>query len=135
MVSTFCLGPFVSANVRYPARINAVVGSQDSPLYTITFKGYTSSTNVPLSSLRPHDPTAPIPKPQKRQTDLSEREKEKKKLKGEKWMEKQRARADEAKGRQNSWQKFGKKAAKKGIHIAGLEGKSVFQTPDNPFGE
>lgn len=104
-------------------------------MYTITFKGYTSSTNVPLSSLRPHDPTAPIPKPQKRQNDLSEREKEKKKLKGEKWMEKQRARADEAKGRQNSWQKFGKKAAKKGIHIAGLEGKSVFQTPDNPYGE
>lgn len=50
-------------------------------------------------------------------------------------MEKQKARADEAKGKQNSWQKFGKKAAKKGIHIAGLEGKSVFQTPDNPYGE
>lgn len=94
---------------------------------------------MPLSSLRPHDPNAPIPKPQpsKRPNhdQLSEREKEKKKLKGEKWMEKQKARADEMRGRQNSWQKFGKKAAKKGIHIAGLEGKSVFQTPDNPYGE
>lgn len=115
-----------------------MVGSQDSPLYTITFKGYTSSTNVPLASLRPHDPSAPVPKPQPKRPahdQLSEREKEKKKAKGEKWMEKQKARADEMRGKQNSWQKFGKKAAKKGIHIAGLEGKSVFQTPDNPYGE
>lgn len=122
---------------RYPARIGAVVGSQDSPLYTITFKGYSSSTNVPLSSLRPHDPNAPIPQPvqQKRKPEeLSEREKEKKKAKGEKWMEKQKARADEVKDKKNAWEKFGKKAQKKGIHIAGLEGKSVFKTSDSVTG-
>ena len=121
---------------RYPARISAVVGSKETPLYTITFKGYSSSTNVPLSSLRPHDPNAPIPQPvQKRKVEEpTEREKEKKKAKGEKWMEKQQARADEAKGKQSAWAKFGKKAQKKGIHIAGLEGKSVFKTSDSVTG-
>ncbi|RSH87043.1 hypothetical protein EHS25_003531 [Saitozyma podzolica] len=118
----------------YPARISAVVGSQDSPLYTITFKGYSSSTNVPVSALRPHDPSATIPQPQKRKEEPTEREKERKKAKGEKWMEKQKARADEVKDKKSAWDKFGKKASKKGIHIAGLEGRSVFQTPDNPFG-
>jgi survival-of-motor-neuron-related-splicing factor 30 len=121
---------------RYPARISAVVGSKETPLYTITFKGYSSSTNVPLSQLRPHDPNAPIPQPvQKRKVEEpTEREKEKKKAKGEKWMEKQQARADEAKGKQSAWAKFGKKAQKKGIHIAGLEGKSVFKTSDSVTG-
>lgn len=126
------------ADSSYPARINQVVGSQDSPLYTITFKGYSSSTNVPLSSLKPHDPSAPIPtpQPQKRRHDqLSDREKEKKKKKGEKWMASQKEKADEAKKVQNDWQKFGKKAQKKGIHIAGLEGKSVFRTSDSVHGE
>ncbi|KLT40432.1 hypothetical protein CC85DRAFT_329843 [Cutaneotrichosporon oleaginosum] len=117
----------------YPARINQVVGSQESPLYTITFKGYTSSTNVPVSSLRPHDPSAPIPVPVKRPAELSEREKEKKKRKGEKWMSSLKERDQEARSKQNSWEKFGKKAQKKGIHIAGLEGKSVFRTSDSPY--
>ncbi|WVR08733.1 hypothetical protein IAU60_005791 [Kwoniella sp. DSM 27419] len=118
----------------YPAKVNAVVGSPDQPLYTITFKGYTSSTNVPLSSLRPHDPSAPIPVPKRKPEELTEREKEKKKKKGEKWVETQKAKADEIKDKKNAWEKFGKKAQKKGIHISGLEGKSVFRTPDNPFG-
>ena len=106
----------------YPARINAVAGSQDSPVYTITFKGYTTSTTVPLSSLKPHDPSAPIPQVNKRPArpeDLSEKEKEKKKKKGEKWMETQKARADDVKGKKSAWDKFGKKAQKKGIHISG----------------
>lgn len=103
----------------YPAKINAVTGSQDSPQYTITFKGYSSSTNVPVSSLKPHDPHAPIPKPQKRPAELSDREKEKKKKKGEKWMETQQSRTDETKEKKSAWDKFGKKAQKKGIHING----------------
>ncbi|EIW65452.1 hypothetical protein M231_01671 [Tremella mesenterica] len=118
----------------YPAKISAVVGSQDSPLYTITFKGYSSSTNVPVTSLRPHDPSAPVPTQKRGAEELSEKEKEKKKLKGEKWMASQKARAEEVKEKKNAWEKFGKKAQKKGIHIAGLEGKSVFRTADNPFG-
>ncbi|WVN89793.1 uncharacterized protein L203_105023 [Cryptococcus depauperatus CBS 7841] len=118
----------------YPARINAVIGSQESPLYTITFKGYNTPTNAPLGFLRPHDPNAPIPQPQKRKVDqMTEKEKEKKKKKGEKWMEAQKARAEEVKEKKSAWEKFGKKAQKKGIHISGLEGKSVFRTPDNPF--
>lgn len=97
-----------------------MVGSQESPLYAVTFKGYTSSTNLPLSSLKPHDPNAPIPQPQKRRADeLTEKEKEKKKKKGEKWMETQKQRAEEVKEKKNAWEKFGKKAQKKGIHISG----------------
>ncbi|TXT05982.1 hypothetical protein VHUM_03743 [Vanrija humicola] len=132
-----CMAKYAKDGKWYPARINAVVGSKDSPLYTITFKGYSSSTNVPVSSLRPHDPTAPIPQPveRKRQHDeLSEREKEKKKRKGEKWMESQKAKSEEARGKQNAWEKFGKKAQKKGIYIAGLEGKSVFRTSESATG-
>lgn len=34
-------------------------------------------------------------------------------------MEKQKARADDVKDKKNAWEKFGKKAQKKGIHIAG----------------
>jgi survival-of-motor-neuron-related-splicing factor 30 len=49
-------------------------------------------------------------------------------------MEKQQARADEAKEKKSAWEKFGKKAQKKGIHIAGLEGKSVFKTSDSVTG-
>jgi len=119
----------------YPARINAVTGSQDSPLYTITFKGYSSSTNVPLSSLKPHDPNAPVPSVKRKPEELSDKEKEKKKAKGEKWIATQKAKADEVKDKKAAWEKFGKKAQKKGIHISGLEGKSVFRTPDNPFGK
>lgn len=108
---------------RYPARINAVIGSADSPLYTITFKGYTSSTNVPLSSLKPHDPNAPIPTPQptnkRAHEQLSEKEKDKKKKKGEKWVATQSARAEDMKDKKTAWDKFGKKAQKKGIHISG----------------
>lgn len=50
---------------------------------------------------------------------LSDREKEKKKIKGEKWMASQKAKADEVKDKKSAWDKFGKKAQKKGIHIAG----------------
>lgn len=135
-----CMAKYHKDGKWYPAKINAVVGSHDSPLYTITFKGYTTSTNVPLAALRPHDPSAPIPTPvaakrPQQHADLSDRDKERKKKKGEKWMATQKAKADDARGKQNDWQKFGKKAAKKGIHIAGLEGKSVFKTNDNPAGE
>ena len=105
----------------YPARVNAVTGSHDKPIYNITFKGYTSSSvNVDLASLKPHDPNAPIPKPEKRRAEqLTDREKEKKKKKGEKWMESQSAKADDMKDKKNAWDKFGKKAQKKGIHISG----------------
>ncbi|KAL1412428.1 hypothetical protein Q8F55_000173 [Vanrija albida] len=132
-----CMAKYAKDGKWYPARINGVVGSKDSPLYTITFKGYSSSTNVPVTSLRPHDPTAPIPQPVERKRqheDLSEREKEKKKKKGEKWMESQKAKSEEARGKQNAWEKFGKKAQKKGIFIAGLEGKSVFRTSESATG-
>jgi len=36
--------------------------------------------------------------------------------------------------KQAAWQKFAKKGEKKGVVIAGLQGKSIFQTPDNPHG-
>ena len=111
---------FADILTSYPAKINAVSGSQDKPVYTITFKGYSSSTSVDLGSLRPHDPLAPIPRPEKRRQDqLTDKEKEKKKKKGEKWMESQQTKSDDMKDKKNAWDKFGKKAHKKGIHISG----------------
>jgi survival-of-motor-neuron-related-splicing factor 30 len=117
---------------RYPARISAVAGSTDSPTFTITFKGYSTSTTVPHSSLRPHDPFAPIPVPvtTKRKTPeeikREERENEKKRKKGERWAETQNEREKDVKGKMSAWQNFGKKAQKKGINISGCVQAGVF---------
>jgi survival-of-motor-neuron-related-splicing factor 30 len=116
---------YASLTSRYPARINAVIGSRDSPLYTITFKGYTSSTNVPASSLRPYDAAAAAAASSssssaKRGSDsVSDKDKEKKRKKGEKWVAAQTARTNDMRDKKQAWEKFGKKAQKKGIHISG----------------
>lgn len=72
--------------------------------------------------MRPYDPVAAAaiqPSTKRSADEMTDKEKEKKKKKGEKWMETQKARADEVKDKKNAWEKFGKKAAKKGIHISG----------------
>jgi len=40
----------------------------------------------------------------------------------------------EQNNKQATWQKFAKKSEKKGVHIAGVSGTSIFKTPDNPLG-
>ena len=49
-------------------------------------------------------------------------------------MEVRAAKAKEQQEKQVSWQKFAKKSERKGIHIAGVSGSSIFKTPDNPLG-
>ena len=44
-------------------------------------------------------------------------------------------KAKEQKAKQDSWKKFTTKSAKKGIEIAGVTGRSIFKTPDNPLGK
>jgi len=47
-------------------------------------------------------------------------------------LETRAAKAKEQVQKQASWQKFAKKSEKKGVHIAGIAGTSIFKTPDNP---
>lgn len=107
---------------RYEARVTAVTGSSDSPLYTVIFKGYTTPTTLNSSQVRAltlNNVQAP-PDPVKRKADeMDEREKEKKKKKNEKWTSTMTARTEETVQKKNAWESFGKKAAKKGVKIGG----------------
>lgn len=51
--------------------------------------------------------------------DEIEKEKEKKKKKSDKWTETMAAKTQETVQKKNAWEKFGKKAAKKGVKIGG----------------
>jgi survival-of-motor-neuron-related-splicing factor 30 len=48
--------------------------------------------------------------------------------------EDRKSRVAEQNSRQSSWQSFAKKSTKKGVHIPGVKGESLFKTPDNPYG-
>ena len=72
--------------------------------------------------------------PRKKRVVISPEERERKKKKNEKKLEVRAAKAKEQQEKQVSWQKFAKKSEKKGIHIAGVSGSSIFKTPDNPLG-
>ncbi|KAJ9113786.1 hypothetical protein QFC20_001813 [Naganishia adeliensis] len=120
----------------YSARVTVVSGSADAPLYTIVFKGWNTPTTLPASLLRPVGSDDPSQSSGfKRKTVEDEREKEKRKKKNEKWQEVKAAKTAETNEKKNAWEKFGKKATKKGVKIGGLEGKSIFRTPDNPHGK
>ncbi|KAJ9098636.1 hypothetical protein QFC21_004284 [Naganishia friedmannii] len=121
----------------YSARVTVVSGSVDDPLYTIIFKGYNIPTTLPATLLRPvgTDETGAIPMAggiKRKPEEMDEREKEKRKKKNEKRQEVNAAKTAETNEKKNAWQNFGKKATKKGVKIGGLEGKSIFRTPDNP---
>ena len=64
-----------------------------------------------------------------------EEERERKKKKNEKKVEIRAQKAKEQTEKQATWQKFAKKSERKGIHIAGTSGTSIFKTPDNPLGK
>ncbi|EEB96404.1 hypothetical protein MPER_04470 [Moniliophthora perniciosa FA553] len=64
-----------------------------------------------------------------------EEDRERKKKKNEKKLEVRAAKAKEQTAKQATWQKFTKKSEKKGVHIAGVAGTSIFKTPDNPLGK
>ncbi|EPQ60756.1 hypothetical protein GLOTRDRAFT_113301 [Gloeophyllum trabeum ATCC 11539] len=135
-----CLGKYSGDGQWYPAKVISVGGSAEKRVYSIVFKGYNNTELVEGSSLKPLPPNynsaGPSSSSLKRKlTKAEEEEKEKKKKKNEKKLEAKAAKAKEQMQKQQTWQKFAKKAEKKGINIAGVSGTSIFKTPDNPLGK
>ncbi|KEP53670.1 survival of motor neuron-related-splicing factor-like protein [Rhizoctonia solani 123E] len=133
-----CLAKYSSDGQWYPARITSVGGSDERRVFSIVFKGYNSTELVDASSLkrmppggyRGHNATM-----SKRKLDPEEEiERERKKKKNEKKLEVRAQKAKEQNNKQAAWQKFAKKSEKKGVAIAGVQGNSIFRTPDNPHG-
>jgi hypothetical protein len=132
-----CLAKYSSDGQWYPARITSVGGSADNRVYSVVFKGYNSTELVKSSEIKsmPANHAFVTPVSNKRKlTKAEEEEREKKKKKNEKKVEAKAAKAKEQTAKQATWQKFAKKSEKKGVHIAGVAGTSIFKTPDNPLG-
>ncbi|KAJ4486225.1 hypothetical protein J3R30DRAFT_3283433 [Lentinula aciculospora] len=130
-----CMARYSADGAWYPARITSVAGSEQNRVYTVVFKGYNSTEQAKSSDLKPlpvsYTSTVSATK-RKHETDD---EKERKKKKNEKKLETRAAKAKEQNHKQATWQKFAKKSEKKGVHIAGVSGTSIFKTPDNPLGK
>ncbi|OCH95789.1 hypothetical protein OBBRIDRAFT_809634 [Obba rivulosa] len=132
-----CLAKYSGDGQWYTARIASVGGSTENRVYSVVFKGYNSTELVNSSQIKPLPPNHQSPAPASNKRKLSkveEEEREKKKKKNEKKLEVKAQKAKEQTEKQASWQKFAKKAEKKGVHIAGVSGTSIFKTPENPLG-
>ncbi|KAJ7038127.1 hypothetical protein C8F04DRAFT_369416 [Mycena alexandri] len=132
-----CLAKYSGDGSWYPARITSVGGSTDNRVYNVVFKGYNTTEQVKPSEVKsmPANHAYVVPASNKRKlTKAEEDEREKKKKKNEKKVEAKAAKAKEQTAKQATWQKFAKKSEKKGVHIAGVAGTSIFKTPDNPLG-
>jgi survival of motor neuron-related-splicing factor 30 len=130
-----CLAKYSGDGAWYPARINSVAGSAEKRIYSIMFKGYNTTEQVEASSLKPLPPNhSLLPSAKRKVKEDEDEEKERKRKKNEKKLETRAAKAKEQLQKQASWQKFAKKSEKKGVHIAGMAGTSIFKTPDNPLG-
>ncbi|EED80429.1 predicted protein [Postia placenta Mad-698-R] len=134
-----CLAKYSGDGQFYPARITSVGGSADNRAYSVMFKGYNSTELVNASQLKAlpanHQSAGPSAAGKRKLSKVEEEERERKKKKNEKKLEVKAAKAKEQTEKQASWQKFAKKSEKKGIHIAGVSGTSIFKTPDNPLGK
>lgn len=110
----------------YAAKIVSQAGPALNPLYTVSFLEYASSppSTVGLQNLRL------MAEAQKRKADqlAGERDKEKKKLKSERWKEIKEGKNQVQVAKQQGWQSFAKKATKKGL--VGVKTESMFKTPD-----
>jgi survival-of-motor-neuron-related-splicing factor 30 len=101
------------------------------------FKGYNTTELVKGSEIKPLPPNyqEKLTAPSKRKlTKAEDEERDRKKKRNEKKLEAKAAKAKEQLAKQATWQKFAKKSEKKGVHIAGVAGTSIFKTPDNPLG-
>lgn len=134
-----CLAKYSSDGQWYPARITSLGGSTENQVYSIVFKGYNTTELVKATDLKPLPPNyianLPLNSNKRKLTKGEEEEREKKKKKNEKKVEARAQKAKEQQVKQASWQKFAKKSEKKGVHIAGVAGTSIFRTPDNPLGK
>ncbi|EGN98779.1 hypothetical protein SERLA73DRAFT_181413 [Serpula lacrymans var. lacrymans S7.3] len=135
-----CLAKYSGDGSWYPARITSVGGSAEKPVYSIVFKGYNTTELLKGHEIKPIPPNyqeklPPSSSNKRKLTKVEEEERERKKKKNEKKVEAKAAKAKEQTQKQATWQKFAKKSEKKGLHIAGVAGTSIFKTPDNPLGK
>jgi len=134
-----CLAKYSTDGQWYPARITSLGGSAENRVYSIVFKGYNTTELVKASDLKPlpsnYNANVPSSSNKRKLTKVEEEDREKKKKKNEKKLEARAQKAKEQQMKQASWQKFAKKSEKKGVHIAGVAGTSIFRTPDNPLGK
>ena len=138
-----CLAKYSSDGQWYPARIASVGGSVENRVYTIVFKSYNTTELVNSASIKlipPNYQASNIPSlstsgTKRKLTKVEEEERDRKKKKNEKKLEVRAQKAKEQNQKQATWQKFAKKSEKKGVHIAGVAGTSIFKTPDNPMGK
>ncbi|MBW0518318.1 hypothetical protein O181_058033 [Austropuccinia psidii MF-1] len=126
-----CLAKYAGDGKYYPAKITTIGGSSDTRIYTVVFKGYDTTELVSASEIKPWTDH------KKRTAETAEQEldKDRKRKKNEKKTENKAAKAAEQLEKQKSWQSFAKKSIKKGVHIPGIVGDSMFASPDNPFGK
>ncbi|KAF8680157.1 Tudor domain [Rhizoctonia solani] len=133
-----CLAKYSGDGQWYPARIISVGGSDERRVFSIVFKGYNSTELVDAPSVKPmpaggyRGHNAMMNK--RKLSPEEEAERERKKKKNEKKLEVRAQKAKEQNNKQAAWQKFAKKSEKKGVAIAGVQGNSIFRTPDNPHG-
>ena len=142
-----CLAKYSQDGQFYPARITSVGGAEDNRVYSIVFKGYNTTELVKaheikpltasyLSGTGPYGGGSSSSGAGKRKLSKEEEEdRERRKRRNDKKLELRAAKAKEQNEKKASWQKFAKKAEKKGVHIAGVAGTSIFKTPDNPYGK
>ncbi|KAH8102474.1 hypothetical protein BXZ70DRAFT_890192 [Cristinia sonorae] len=132
-----CLAKYSGDGQWYPARIASVGGSAERRAYSVVFRGYNTTELVDGTQMKalPGNYQAGAAGGGKRKLSKEEEEeREKKKKKNEKKLESKAAKAKEQVAKQATWQRFAKKSEKKGVHIAGVAGTSIFKTPDNPLG-
>jgi len=133
-----CLAKYSGDGAWYPARITSIGGSEENRVYSVAFRGYDSTELVAANGLKPLPPNSQLAglssSSKRKLTKEEEDERERKKKKNEKKLETRAAKAKEQNNKQAAWQKFAKKGEKKGIHIAGIQGSSIFKSPDNPHG-
>jgi survival-of-motor-neuron-related-splicing factor 30 len=138
-----CLARYSADGQWYPARITSVGGATENPVFSIVFKGYNTTELLKGLEIKPLPPNYKDPSTfngggaagKRKLTKAEEDERDKKKKKNEKKLEVRAQKAKEQTIKQQSWQKFAKKSEKKGVHIAGVAGTSIFKTPDNPLGK
>jgi len=126
------------------ARIANVGGAEGNRVFSVLFKdkGQTELLKaVDLKHLPPsmqngaENSWGASGKKRKFANKEEEEEVERRKRRNAKKVETREVKAQEQKAKQDSWKKFTTKAAKKGIEVAGVTGKSIFKTPDNPLGK
>ncbi|KAF8642371.1 hypothetical protein AX16_009639 [Volvariella volvacea WC 439] len=132
-----CLAKYSGDGQWYPARITSIGGSAENRVYSIVFKGYNTTELIKASEIKalPPNYNTNTQATKRKLSKAEEEEREKKKKKNEKKLEARAQKAKEQMVKQANWQKFAKKSEKKGVHIAGVAGTSIFKTPDNPLGK